>query len=147
MCVWLNVILRLRMRKLIALLMLFPLILEFVDALPIYSELENINASPRISCLKLDDKDLVCKKFSIPFVRLNGDYPITSPSQSTTLDSIQDTHFTATEEQQIQRIMDTDQRERKEESRSLWSMPDVQVVLWFVLLCCLTEGLVAGFQW
>ncbi|KAF2999469.1 hypothetical protein E8E13_008334 [Curvularia kusanoi] len=29
----------------------------------------------------------------------------------------------------------------------LWEVPDVQVVLWFVLLCFVAEGVVQGVRW
>lgn len=51
------------------------------------------------------------------------------------------------EDRQMRRIMDVKADAKVIISRQPWLIPDVQVVLWFVLLCCLTEGTVSGFRW
>jgi len=50
------------------------------------------------------------------------------------------------EDQQIQRIMDVKESQAEGPEKS-WLAPDVQVVLWFVFLCCFTQGIVSGFHW
>ncbi|KAJ4987091.1 hypothetical protein SVAN01_07379 [Stagonosporopsis vannaccii] len=50
------------------------------------------------------------------------------------------------EDRQIQRIMDV-KEPHLEGTENSWLTPDVQVVFWFVLLCCLVEGIVSGFHW
>ncbi|OSS48630.1 hypothetical protein B5807_06951 [Epicoccum nigrum] len=51
------------------------------------------------------------------------------------------------DEQQIQRIMEVKVDVHNAGAQRPWSVPDVQVVLWFILLCCLTEGIVVGVRW
>jgi hypothetical protein len=51
------------------------------------------------------------------------------------------------DEQQIQRIMEVKMDVHNAGAQRPWDIPDVQVVLWFILLCCLTEGIVVGVRW
>jgi hypothetical protein len=51
------------------------------------------------------------------------------------------------DEQQIQRIMEVKVDVHTAGAQRPWDIPDVQVVLWFILLCCLTEGIVVGARW
>jgi hypothetical protein len=51
------------------------------------------------------------------------------------------------DEQQIQRIMEVKVDVHNAGAQRPWDIPDVQVVLWFILLCCLTEGIVVGVRW
>ncbi|KAF2622455.1 hypothetical protein BU25DRAFT_415188 [Macroventuria anomochaeta] len=43
--------------------------------------------------------------------------------------------------------MDAKGKEITTGSEKSWLTSDFQVVLWFVLLCCLFEGIATGFRW
>ena len=106
--------------------------------------------SPRIYCTTSNDHH-ICTRFQAPIIRRlpctasHGHIPLSSQTivGSGSLDS--------EEERQIRRIMDLkssqNSQDKAEEPGTWWSIPDVQVVLWFVLLCCAVEGIVSGFIW
>ena len=106
--------------------------------------------SPHIRCTTLNDHS-TCTKFSVPITR---HLPCTTSHDHIPLSSqtiVGSGSLDPEEERQIRRIMDLKSsqsaQDKAEEPETWWSMPDVQVVLWFVLLCCAVEGIVSGFIW
>lgn len=99
--------------------------------------------SPRIFCTTWNGKK-VCEKFEVPVVRRSSTPPSQNRFSATIISSGQ---LVSKEVRQIQRIMNVKGEVKSVKSDEPWLLPDVQVVLWFVLLCCLTEGMVSGFRW
>lgn len=100
--------------------------------------------SPRIFCVTWNDPRL-CEKFELPIVRRQSTPSLPHTSYSGTI--IGSGPLVSEEDRQIRRIMDVKGDAEFVTTRQPWLIPDVQVVLWFVLLCCLTEGIVSGFRW
>ena len=105
---------------------------------------ETLPTSPHIFCEQGETRTL-CEKFEVP-IR----HPHIQGSHET--DRFSDTimghgYLIPPDEQQIQRIMEVKVDVHNAEAQRPWDIPDVQVVLWFILLCCLAEGIVVGVRW
>lgn len=120
------------------------------------------STTPRIACTTLPTHTF-CMKFHSPVDRPRTRTcppPSSSPQAQFSSTIIGTGKLASAEDAQILRIMDgsgssvmteahnqgkmhQQQRQKGEE----WVLPDVQVVMWFVLLCCLAEGASKGFQW
>lgn len=130
---------------------LFVLLVGTVIALPIHSrssskasQLERTLGSPRISCTE-SYKHIICQKFEAAILHQGQD---ASPLGDRFSTSITDLDRQAAEENhQVQKIMDVKVKEQVGVLGMDWAISDVQVVLWIILLCCLTEGIVSGFRW
>ncbi len=116
---------------------------SFVAALPIPFETSYDTQTPsipqRVPC-PLSSNCNLCKELQLPIL------PRWSTSRSHVLVSdnvIGSGPLTSEQTQQIRSIMDF----KEEPSDRSWLIPDVQVVLWFVLLCCFMEGILSGFHW
>lgn len=133
--------------------LLLVLIVGIASAFPLPPDASSYRASastsPRISCTTLDN-GLACRKFQVPIVHRKATIP---SLQVPLLDTSTWPSSLVEEDREIQRIMDVkiakvQHSERVQHNeRKPWSIPDVQVVLWFIILCCLTEGIVMGFRW
>jgi hypothetical protein len=133
------------------LVLLYFLIVVFVGsatASPIPSAFrtsaETASTSPRISCTTINDRN-TCHRFDVPIIQQNA-----SPSPHVSFSSTiigSGSLVSEGEERQIRRIMDIKDKHKNENTEKPWMTPDIQVVLWFVLLCCLTEGIASGYQW
>ena len=105
---------------------------------------DTLPTSPHIFCEQAETRTL-CEKFEVPIRQ-----PYIRGSRET--DRFSGTimghgYLIPPDEQQIQRIMEVKVDVHNAEARRPWNVPDVQVVLWFILLCCLTEGIVVGVRW
>lgn len=105
---------------------------------------ETLPSSPHISC-KQSNTRVLCEKFEVPIRQ-----PHIQGSHET--DRFSGTimghgYLVPPDEQQIQRIMEVKVDVHNDGAQRPWDIPDVQVVLWFILLCCLTEGIVVGARW
>jgi hypothetical protein len=108
------------------------------------SSRETLATSPHISCKQLNTR-VLCEKFEVPIRQ-----PYIQGSHET--DRFSGTimghgYLIPPDEQQIQRIMEVKVDVHNAGAQRPWDIPDVQVVLWFILLCCLTEGIVVGVRW
>lgn len=129
-------------------LALFVLLAGIAIASPIhagsYDRQRLDTTSPRIFCTTWNDRTL-CEKFELPVFRRHSlPLPPHNAYSSTIIGSGQ---LISEEDRQIRRIMDVKGDAKVIKSRHPWLIPDVQVVLWFILLCCLTEGIVSGSRW
>ena len=102
--------------------------------------------SPHISCITWNDRRL-CEKFELPIVRRQSTPSLPPPDDAYSSTIIGSGQLVSEEDRQICRIMDVKGDAEIVTIRQPWLITDVQVVLWFVLLCCLTEGVVSGFRW
>jgi hypothetical protein len=129
-------------------LALCALLVGIATAFPISSESYDHRradtTSPRIFCITWNDRRL-CEKFELPIVRRQSTPSLPHNACSGTV--IGSGQLVSEEDRQIRRIMDFKGDSEVVKTRQPWLIPDVQVVLWFVLLCCLTEGIVSGFRW
>lgn len=133
--------------RLVLLYLLVGVFVGIATAFPILAvftkETESTSASPRISCIILDGRN-ICHGFDASVIHGNGS-PSLHDSFSSTVEG--SSSLVSEEERQVRRIMDVKQEHRNEEKEKSWLTPDLQVVLWFVLLCCFTEGIASGFTW
>lgn len=138
------------MRSSPGVLILVALVVRFSIAtalpVPLVATLRPASAwtSPHVSCIEFNDR-IICKKFELPVNHRKFTTPSSHDQFSSTI--IGSGQVMLEEDRQIRRIMDVKEQRARDGERTLWSIPDVQVVLWFILLCCLTEGLVVGFRW
>lgn len=130
------------------LLALFVLLAGIATASPIpfgsHDRRPSDTTSPHIFCITWNDRRL-CEKFKLPVNRQRSTPQPPHNAYSSTI--IGFGQLISEEDWQIRRIMDVKGDAKVVVSRQPWLIPDVQVVLWFVLLCCLTEGMVSGFRW
>lgn len=130
------------------LLAVFVLLAGTAIASPIpsgtYERRREDKSSPHIFCVTRNDRRL-CEKFELPVARRYSESLSPHNAYSSTI--IGSGSLISDKDRQIRRIMDVKGDAEVIESRQPWLIPDVQVVLWFVLLCCLTEGVVSGFKW
>lgn len=101
-------------------------------------------SSPRILCTTWNGRK-ACEKFAVPIVyRSSIRQPALNSFSSVVVGS---GRLISEEHRQTSRIMDMeDAPDVIDRNNSLFT-PDIQVVLWFILLCCLAEGVVSGFRW
>ena len=110
----------------------------------LFSSRETLPSSPHISCNK-SNTCVLCEKFEVPIRQ-----PYIQGAHDT--DRFSGTimghgYLVPPDERQIQRIMEVKVDVHTAGVQRPWDIPDVQVVLWFILLCCLTEGIVVGVRW
>ena len=129
---------------LLALVGASPLPFRWEDALlrsslTLFSSRETLPTSPHIFCEQKERRTL-CEKSEVPIQELHE----TDRFSGTIMGH---GYLIPPDEQQIQRIMEVKVDVHNAGAQRPWSVPDVQVVLWFILLCCLTEGIVVGVRW
>lgn len=126
------------------------LVINFTAAVPINlilpltaSTLERGSTAPCFSSTEPKDCHIY-KKSEVMGIHRNA-----SPSPQDRFSStiIASGSLVSDEDRQIQRVMDVKEDETTAGSERPWLNPDVQVVLWFVVLCCLTQGIVTGLRW
>lgn len=126
-----------------ALALISFLLVYTVVAYPLLAHPSLESTSPRISCTFVHARRH-CARFQLPIPRR---MPPLSPLLKQLPNAIIGSGpLTSEEDHQIQRIMDV-KEPISEGSEGTWLIPDVQVVLWFVVLCCFMEGIVSGFSW
>ncbi|KAF1923192.1 uncharacterized protein M421DRAFT_328840 [Didymella exigua CBS 183.55] len=86
-----------------------------------------------------------CEKFEATIVRHSSTVHSLRNSFSRTV--IGSGQLISKDYRQIHRIMEVENDAKATNSEKPFLAPDVQVILWFVLLCCLTEGMVLLFRW
>lgn len=127
------------------LLVVFSLVAGIAITSPIpfgtYDRRREETPSPHIFCITWNGRRL-CERFELPVDRRHPEsLSLPNAYLSTVTGSGSD------EDRQIRRIMDVEGDAKVIESEQAWLVPDVQVVLCFVLLCCLIEGIVSGLKW
>lgn len=104
---------------------------------------DTTSVSPRISCINLKGQS-ICERFEIriPLQEFTASSLYTRP-----FNSVKGSELLSAEDRQIHRIMEAKEGEIRVSDEQPWMTPDIQVVLWFIFLCCLMEGTLSGFRW
>ncbi|KAH6644485.1 hypothetical protein C7974DRAFT_21777 [Boeremia exigua] len=116
-----------------------------VTASPISFESSYTTQKPTVSsptlCTSLKDQ-FACTRFEASIAHPVP--PPSSPLEQISNAVVRPDLLLSDEERQIRRVMDV--KGQAKSAEKLWLTPEIQVVLWFLLLCCLMELIVFGLH-